>query len=607
MRDPDDFSGVVPPRDDDGPDGPDPRDESGDDEDLPPVTEDEAMAERLRRGAQMPQNDLGNGERFVLHFGEDCLLCPGYGWFRWSGRVWSRDEHEIGVRRLAQNLSGLILREVPFLQRPPIELALLAEAPELRSRAAAIHGIPSDDMTDGLKAELGMIKTKLDMVERNEARFRKRADRHRQHANTTGNSGRIDNALQEGGVRLAVQFDELDAEALELNCDSGILRFHRGRTSDEGDVVEARCELVDHDRDRRCSKIAPVRFDPGATAPLFERFLTRIQPDREMRTFLQRWFGLSMLGVTFDRMAFFYGSGANGKSVLVDLIAGVMGDYSASARIETFTGTNRRGGADATPDLVPLMGARMVRVSEPDEGQRLQEGLIKEMTGGEPINVRPLHKGFITVRPIFKMTMSGNHKPEIRGTDDGIWRRVMLVPFDVQIPEPERDRDLGQKLMAEAPGVLNWLITGACDFLDNGLMPPASVTSATQEYREDSDPIGAFLTSCCVVTGDAVDAMSSKDLVDAFGYYQFERGEGMWRPTTIARQMKEKAGRWRHPRTGAQFTSHKASTMRYIGIRLTDTFAARLRTAPRDHAGRIFGVGEDPDAPHPAFDADQGG
>ncbi|MCE8421909.1 phage/plasmid primase, P4 family, partial [Rhodovulum sulfidophilum] len=144
-------------------------------------------------------------------------------------------------------------------------------------------------------------------------------------------------------------------------------------------------------------------------------------------------------------------------------------------------------------DLVFLVGARMARASEPREGELLQDALIKAMTSGEPILVRPNYGDFFRLYPYFKLTMSGNHKPEIRSADDGIWRRVKLVPWDVQIPPEERDPDLVRKLYAERDGILQWLVDGAIEFLERGLDEPEAVRSATQDYREDSDPIGTFI------------------------------------------------------------------------------------------------------------------
>lgn len=536
-------------------------------EDSAPPPECGVDDEVMLRSAGQPLNDFGNGQRFVIHYGDDVMFVPRVGWFIWSGRVWEKDPDQLEVRRRAQGLSRVIIREIPYLRFG-------------KDRAAQMRQDLSKVAKSDRTAEQTMT---LDSVS-------KLIGRHRSFANTTGNSARIDNATKEAGTALACVFDHLDAGELDVNTQSGVLRFSVVDMREEGAGRAAHTDLVPHARDQRLTKIMPVEYDPAAPHPLFDAFLERVQPDRDMREFLKRWLGLSMTGVKMQRLAFFYGGGANGKSVLVDLIARIMGNYAATARIESLTGTNRRGGGEATPDLIPLMGARMVRTSEPDEGQRLQEGLIKELTGGEPIMMRALHSDFIEVRPEFKMTMSGNHKPEIRGTDDGIWRRVMLVPFDVQIPESERDPDLVNKLWAERSGILNWMVEGLVDVLEGGLAPPDKVLDATREYREESDPIGVFLTSCCVVTGDPTNVIASKDLGDAFTLHLLERGLSAWKPATFAKQIAAKSRHWRHPETGKQFQKGKASVTQYLGLRLTDAFKRRFDDAPRDHNGRPIGA-----------------
>ncbi len=563
-----------------------------------PADERAALEVALREAAGLPLNDYGNGQRFVLHFGCDKIFVPRVGWFHWSGKVWEKDEDMLKVRRSAQRLSELILREIPHLHLSKADSELLAQKRDLMARKSDLVAIPAGERSEEQSAELSGLEKSLTAIGRVEKALGERRNRHRSFSTTTGNSARIDNAMKEAGVELAVPFEDLDARPLDVNCESGVLRF---RVDDSG---VSHFEQVPHERDQHLTKMMPVKLKAGATCEKFDTFLSRVQPDREMRAFIQRWLGLSMTGVKMQRLVFFYGGGANGKSVLVDLMARIMGNYAATARIESLTGTNRRGGGDATPDLIPLMGARMVRTSEPDEGQRLQEGLIKELTGGEPIQVRALHSDFVEVRPIFKLTMSGNHKPDIRGTDDGIWRRVLLVPFDVQIPEGERDPDLGDKLWEERDGILNWLIDGLVDFLDGGLRPPEAVTAATREYREESDPIGLFLTTCCAITGDPSDVIASKTLGDAFNYHLIERGHSQWKPTTFARQIAVKARQWRHPHTGLQFDKSKASISQYQGIRFTDAFKHRFETAPTDHNGRPLGVSH---APDPDSEPDTGG
>lgn len=517
----------------------------------------EWMQARLREGALIPLNDTGNGRRFLLHFADRVMFVPRVGWFVWDGRVWQKDEDQMEVRGLAQQLQAFIAREAAYVdltERERRQFDAQGPAGEVKARAVVA----------------------------------KRRARHIGFAVSTGNSGRIENALREAEIGAGVPYKALDADPLLLACETGVLRFVVDDMREEGAGRVARVELLPHERGQRITKLAPVSWDPDAACPRWHAFLQRIQPDAEMRGFLQRWLGFSLTGVKLQRMAFFHGSGANGKSVLVDTIARIAGAYSATARIESLTGTNRRDGSSATPDLIPLMGARFVRTSEPDEGQRLQEGLLKELTGGEPIMVRPLHGAFVEEEPRFKLTMSGNHKPDVRGTDDGIWRRLMLVPFDVQIPEEERDPDLVDRLWEERAGIFAWLVEGLCEALEVGVQPPSSVVAATQEYRAESDPVGQFLTACCVVSGSSDDVIETRALVDGFALFLIERGMPPWTGTKFSKQLASKAGVWRHPANGLTFARGSSSVRStYLGLRLDDLFRRRVDAAPRDPRGNV--------------------
>lgn len=557
----------------------------------PPGAPPEAAAEGPpeRACAQLPLNDVGNGRRFVAYYGNDLIHVPRVGWFVWDGRRFGHDPDTIAARRLAQAVSGRIELEAAHLALSPRSMALLADEEAVRGELARAEAEAGGERTDAVRAA----RAKLDRIGEIKATIAALKKSHRRHAVSSGNRARIDAMLIEGAVgEVARALDALDADPLAINTEAGLVRFSVSGGPGSGYSRTAEVALEPHARGQLMTKLAPVGFDLKAPRPAFDAFLARIQPDAEMRAFLARWFGLSMSGITAEqKLAFFYGAGANGKSVLVDVMARVLGDYAASAKIESLTGRNRRGGGDATPDLVPLMGARMVRASEPEEGERLQEGIIKELTGGEPILVRALHADFVEVRPEFKLTISGNHKPEIRGTDDGIWRRVLMVPFDVQIPAAERDPTLGAKLWAERDGIFAWAAEGLLDYLEGGLSEPQTVLDATAEYRADSDPVGVYLTEACIVTGSAVDSVTARELAEGFAVWLHDQGQGAWRPNSVARRLKEKSGRWVSPATGQRFTQRKSSSMHYDGVRMTDLFRKRFGEVPRDSRGQLlFGV-----------------
>lgn len=557
---------------------------------LPPADPPEAT------GARFPLNDTGNGQRFALYFGADALPVPRVGWFVWDTKRWKKDPDEIRVRAKAQKVQHNIVAEIPHLVLEDWQVEEIAREPALRMEQAQLRDIDVDKRTPEQEIALEDVSQRLVWIRKLKDRKATMKSDHRTFAKSSGNKAKIDAMLTEATVELARDVDDLDADPLTVNTESGILRFRVTGGGDAGYSRTADMALEPHAREvniagrnapQLITKMMPVEYDPAARAPVFEAFLERIQPDREMRAFLQRWFGLSMTGLTGEqKFAFLYGAGANGKSVLVDVMARLFGDYATTAKIESLTGRNRRGGGDATPDLVPLVGARLVRASEPEEGERLQEGTIKELTGGEPILVRSLHADFVEVHPIFKLTISGNHKPDIRGTDDGIWRRVLLVPFDVQIPKEERDERMIEKLLAEGPGILNWLVEGLLDYLERGLQEPQAVLAATQEYRADSDPIGTYLSDACCVTGDSDDFLTARDLIDGFNLWLDQKGEPMWPGRKASLTFKSKAGRYRDPGTGKSYESGKRRVTGYHGIKFQDMFRREFEDAPRNVQGK---------------------
>ncbi|AFK66579.1 primase [Rhodobacter phage RcNL1] len=545
----------------------------------------------VRECAEFELNDFGNGKRFVRHFGHNLRFVAKRGWHVWDDMRWSKDD-EIArdvsprVRGMAQQIGPLIEREIAWLVPTPREADVLAREARLLKREAELERMDEADRPEDWSDQIAAVRSQLRALEAQLKGFKTKIGRRITHAKNAGNSGPLTNMVGEARVMLAVPHEAMDADPLEINTLAGVLRF---RVDEEDGRKYCQYELVPHDRAQMLTSLMPVAYDPEAQCPQFHLFLHRIQPKAEMRAFLARWLGFGMTALQWEqKIAFWYGSGANGKSVLSDLIARILGDYAATARIESLTGTNKRSGSDATPDLIPLIPARTVRTSEPDEGMRLQEGMVKQLTGGEKILVRPNYGEFIEVDPQFKINIQGNHKPDIRATDDGIWRRVMLIPFDVQIPPEERDAKLGAKLWEERSGILNWLIGGLCDYLENGLQEPQSVLDATLEYREESDPIGQFLTDCCVVTGDAQDSLEATQLRDAFMFWQMGQAVTMWTDSTISKRLAEKSRRYRGP-GGATFSIRKSNGVkRYDGIKLTDAFGRRLFEAPRDHRGRIL-------------------
>jgi len=247
------------------------------------------------------------------------------------------------------------------------------------------------------------------------------------------------------------------------------------------------------------TRIAPIDFDPDATCPTFDRFIQEITLGREdLAEFLQTFFGYALTGDMSEQVfTVFYGSGGNGKSVLMNVITTILGEYALETPVDTIAYKNYGGGP--TNDLARFRGSRLITARETNQGNRLDESLIKSLTGGDKIVARFLHKEFFEFRPRAKWVLFTNHKPQIRGTDDGIWRRLRLVPFDYKVTDETRDKMLESRLLNEASGILNWMIKGCLRWQEEGLAKSESINSATKNYRRDEDKLAEFVEDRCVV------------------------------------------------------------------------------------------------------------
>lgn len=242
---------------------------------------------------------------------------------------------------------------------------------------------------------------------------------------------------------------------------------------------------------------SPIAFDPSAECPLWEGFLERFLPDIETRTYLARAVGYSLTGrVHHDALFFAYGKGANGKSTFYGVLKILLGDLMTTVPIAALLAAKSDNNFDY--HKASMEGRRIVLTDEIPEGRTLADSQVKAITGGDPVNARrPFEQPYVFL-PTHKLWLMGNHKPEIKGTDEGIWRRVHMIPFLVTIPAAERKprHEVLEGFTQEAAGILNWAIRGLLESRDIGLRPPAQVVEATQEYREESDQFGAFLAEC---------------------------------------------------------------------------------------------------------------
>ena len=375
--------------------------------------------------------DLGNSKRLVRHHGLSIRYChPWKKWLTWDGARWKTDD------------TGEIDRRA--------EASVLT----IYNEAEKVQG----------------------------ADYRKLVGRH---AVRSEGEARI-----RAMVTLARSAPGIPVIPAQLDTDPWLLNVLNG-------TVDLRTGLLlPHRRENLITKLAPVIFDPDAVSPIWLWFLTQIMAENQpLIDFLQRGLGYGLTGDVSEQILFIlFGTGANGKTTLIETILSILGDYAMKARPDLLmvkTGNNH------PTEIADLFGKRFVASTETEQGHRLSEVLVKEATGGDRLRARRMREDFWEFIPTHKIYMATNHKPIIQGTDYAIWRRPKLIPFSVTIPKGERDKELLTKLKDEAPGILAWLVKGCVARRTCGLNVPPEVEAATLGYRQEMDVIGNFLGEMC--------------------------------------------------------------------------------------------------------------
>ena len=434
--------------------------------------------------ALRPYTDLGNAERLLDLYEHRLRYCGELGgWQTFDGKRWRRDNLSEAVR-----LAGESARAI---------------------RKEPVAGASKEERETNRKRKDGW-------------------------AVRSESTGRIKAALEQALALegFATRADDYDTHPLLLCVDNGLLNLES-------------FELQPHDRSKLITRLSPVEYQAKATAPIWEAFLERVLPDPELRAFAQRIAGLCLTG---DRsaQAFFLliGKGANGKSVFTETLLSLTGEYGAALASSSLL--VKRDSAIPN-DIARLRGARLVTAAESGEGKRLDETLVKQLTGGDRMSARFMRGEWFEFEFEGCLLLSTNHAPRITGTDAGIWRRVMVLPFEVTIPPEEQDKRLPVKLLEELPGILLWAIEGYRDYVAGGrqLNPPKAVEKANAAYRESEDPLGDFLSECVVSPNSTV---GLGELYTAYTEWASASGERADRKTDFGKALvsrgftKDKSG-----------------------------------------------------------------
>lgn len=342
-------------------------------------------------------------------------------------------------------------------------------------------------------------------------------------------------ARSENGI--AMRLTEFDADPWLLNVRNGTIDLRSGA-------------IREHRREDLLTRFVDIDFNAGATCALWGAFLYRVTGgEADLIGYLQRFVGYLLTGSTREQVLhFFYGLGANGKSVFSEIVEALLADYAIVVSPELVMVRRHSG---IPNDVARLRGVRVALMNETSQGARFDEAKLKDLTGGDSLTGRFLHAEFFDFAPTHKIVIRGNHKPVINGTDEGIWRRLRLVPFTVTIPTDEQDRDLITKLRAELPGILTWAVAGCLEWQAKGLNPPAIITNAVREYREESDVLGRFVEERCA--SSALAQVKSSAFFTAYQKFCESAGE-RWIPSKdLPAEMTRRGFEWKRTKHGGMY------------------------------------------------------
>jgi putative DNA primase/helicase len=426
-----------------------------------------AVARQTRALRDAALTDLGNAERFIALHGHDLRYVPQWGWLSWDGRRWCRD-------------------------------SLVAPMEYAKDTVRRILQLDAEQRDGDL-----------------ERHARKSESFHRLQAML---------AVAQSDPRVVRGPEEFDTQPMLLTCLNGTLDLETG-------------QLRSHVREDHITRLAPVAYDrdawhpdayyaqygdggDGAGLPLWNRFIRDItEDDPALAGYLQRAVGYSLTGSTREAAFFIaYGGGRNGKSKFLEAVRGVFGDYGQAIPTATLL---EHYGHDIPNDLAALAGSRLATAAEPKAGAKWNESIIKQLTGGDSIAARFLHREFFTFRPVAKLWLGTNHKPETNEDTAALWRRIKLIPFLAYFDGSRDDPQIGEKLIGEAERILAWAVQGCLDWQRGGLGEPERVQQATQGYRDEQDVLGDFLLEQCQIGDDC--KVKARELYKAYERWVWDR------------------------------------------------------------------------------------
>ena len=383
-----------------------------------------------------------------------------------------------------------------------------------------------DEMINDMKNEKVYINSDADDKEKKD--ILEAWQKHKKRSRSTAAKKNIVDELKH---RRTIETDGFDYDPLLFNTINGYIDLSNG-------------QLFPHDKSKMFSMQSYIEYTDTASPDVWIEFLDEIfEGDQEVIDYVQKALGYTLTASIKEQVMFIlHGKGRNGKSVFVETVSKILGDYSTNIQADTIMVQKNKG---VNSDIARLQNSRMVTSSEPNEGFRFDEGLIKQLTGGDRVTARFLYGKEFEFNPKFKLWVSTNHKPIIRGTDDGIWRRLVLIPFNLQIPKEQIDKELPNKLMRESSAILNWMVEGAYKWMQEGLIVPEKIANASKGYRHEMDVIEQFLEEEYEVTEDPEDVVKANDIYLEYKDWAKDAEAFLMNKNTFGMKMSEKFKRVR--------------------------------------------------------------
>jgi putative DNA primase/helicase len=441
------------------------------------MTHEPESAQDQRPSTTIPWSDQKNAELLVKWYGRHMRYCEAWGcWLTWEQGRWKIDETG-RVMRFAKQTIKRLLDHLDNIESEAERKALFTHI----KRSLSMHSL--DAMVKSARSEPG----------------------------------------------ISVTPEMFDRDPWLFNVKNGTIDLRTG-------------ELRQHNRDDLLTKMSPVAYDAEADCPLWKKFLSEIYDgDEELIAFFQDAFGYTLTGITREQVLFIcHGPGCNGKSTQIRVMKEIMGEgeYALKTNLKAFTeATSQRQPTSIEYYIAKLHNVRLAYASEGDEGAKFSEGLIKDVTGGEPITGRHPYGRPFTFQPLFKLWFGTNHEPIITGTDQAIWRRPRKIPYNVNF-EDRKDDTLFEKLTQELPGILRWAVMGCLLWQEHGLKLARAVKDATDAYRQAMDVVGRFIAECCVLIPST--KVDSTALYQAYVKWCADNGETALSQRKLAAQLHER-------------------------------------------------------------------